>query len=261
MRRAAAAVTRDALLGGRVTLVQPARGYRAAIDAVFLAAAVPAAPGDRVLDAGAGAGAAALCLAARAPDVEVVGVEMQKTLVRFAAEGAALSGLARRVRVLAGDILAPPQALRPATFDHVMANPPFVERGRGTRAAVPGKALAATEGAATLEDWAAFCCRMARPKGSVTFIHRADRLDAMLAALKGKLGGIVVFPLWPGPLGPMAAGRTGRPAKSAKRVLVQGRKGIAAPLTLAAGLVLHRPDGRFTAAAEAVLRGGRALLL
>ncbi len=54
----APAVAEDALLGGRGRLVQPAEGYRAAIDPVFLAAAVPAAAGEAVLDAGAGAGAA-----------------------------------------------------------------------------------------------------------------------------------------------------------------------------------------------------------
>src|SRR6056297_2259973 len=72
---AAAGETRDALLGGRVWLRQPARGYRAGVDAVFLAAACPARPGARVLDLGCGVGAAALCLAARVPDLAITGVE------------------------------------------------------------------------------------------------------------------------------------------------------------------------------------------
>ena len=58
-----------------------------------------------------------------------------------------------------------------------------------------------------------------------------------------------MFPLWP------AAGR------AASRILVRARKQVAAPARLAAGLVLHEADGRFTAAAEAVLRGGEALAL
>ncbi|MBF0393554.1 MAG: methyltransferase, partial [Alphaproteobacteria bacterium] len=59
--------TDDTLLDGRVRLRQPTHGYRAAIDPVFLAAAVPAGAGQRVLDAGCGAGAALLCLCARVP--------------------------------------------------------------------------------------------------------------------------------------------------------------------------------------------------
>jgi tRNA1(Val) A37 N6-methylase TrmN6 len=59
----------------------------------------------------------------------------------------------------------------------------------------------------------------------------------------------VVFPLWAGE------------GRAASRVLVRARKQIAAPARLAPGLVLHEPDGRFTDAAEAVLREGRGLEL
>lgn len=254
-------VTRDALLGGRLTLVQPASGYRVAIDPVLLAAAVPAVAGESVLDAGAGVGAAALCLAARVPGVEVAGIEVQEDLFRLAVENAARNGLAGRVRFYAGDILAPPPTLPAGGFDHVMANPPFVERGRGTRAKHKAKARATMEGEATLAAWVRFCVGMAGPRGTVTFIHRADRLPALLAALSGKVGGLVVFALWPGPLVRGRLGGPGASAKPAKRVLIQGRKGISSPLTLAPGLVLHRRDGRFTAEAEAVLRRGRPLQL
>ena len=51
------AVTQDALLDGAVLLRQPEDGYRAAIDSVFLAAAVPAESGARVFEPGAGDGA------------------------------------------------------------------------------------------------------------------------------------------------------------------------------------------------------------
>jgi tRNA1Val (adenine37-N6)-methyltransferase len=53
----------DKFLMGRLRLLQPLRGYRAATDPVLLAAACPATPGQSVLDLGCGAGAAALCLA------------------------------------------------------------------------------------------------------------------------------------------------------------------------------------------------------
>ena len=84
---------------------------------------------------------------------------------------------------------------------------------------------------------------------TVTVIHRADRLDALLAQLSGRAGEIVVFPLWPG------AG------KAAKRVIIRARKGTATPTRLSPGLVLHEPDGRYTAAADAVLREGAGLAL
>ena len=49
--------TRDAFLGGRLTLSQPRNGFRAGLDSVLLGAAVPAGTG-RLLDMGAGVGTA-----------------------------------------------------------------------------------------------------------------------------------------------------------------------------------------------------------
>ena len=243
-------LTSDGLLGGRLNFAQPAEGYRVAIDPVLLAAAVPAAAGEQVLDLGAGAGAAALCLAARVAGCRVVGLERDGVLVRLANDNAARNALGERVAVMAGDLLRPPPRLAPGSFAHVMANPPHLEEGQGTASPYPGRAAARREGEATLEAWIGFALAMMRAKASLTLVHRADRLDAVLAALYGKLGEIVVFPLWPK--------ADGRPAK---RVIVHARKGSAAPLRLAFGLVLHRPDGRFTEAADAVLRGAGPLAL
>ncbi|MGI9501266.1 MAG: methyltransferase, partial [Geminicoccaceae bacterium] len=76
------ALSEDALLGGKVRFYQPERGYRVAVDPIFLAAAVPAASGEQILDVGAGTGAAMLCLAARMPSCRLVGVELQRDLLR-----------------------------------------------------------------------------------------------------------------------------------------------------------------------------------
>ena len=69
--------TNDLFLGGKVTALQPAKGYRAGIDAVLLAASVPAKAGETVLELGCGVGVASLCLAARVEGVEITGVELQ----------------------------------------------------------------------------------------------------------------------------------------------------------------------------------------
>ena len=216
---------------------------------MFLAAAVPAEPNQQVLDLGCGSGAASLCLAARLPGCHITGLELQRDLARLAGDNAALNGMGDRLSAIAGNLLRPPPRLSPGTFDHVMANPPFIEAGRGTAAPDPAKAAASIEGEASLADWVRFALVMARDKGSITFIHRADRIDALLGCIAGRAGEVVVFPLWPG---------AGQPAS---RVLVRARKQIHAPARLAPGLVLHEPDGRFTPEADSILRAGEPLTL
>lgn len=245
--------TEDTLLGGSVTLRQPKAGYRAAIDPLLLAAAVPAVSGESVLDVGSGVGAAALCLARRVEGCRVAGLELQPSLVRLAGDNAELNGLAERVQFLVGDLMAPPPRLAPGTFDHVMTNPPYLEAGRANVSPVPGKATANQETTAALAEWVRFCLAMVKRKGSVTFTHRADRLDALLAALalgKGSeaAGEITVFPLW-----------TRGDGQPAKRVILQARKDVATPLRLSPGLVLQGLDGDYTEAAQAVLRDGAEL--
>jgi tRNA1(Val) A37 N6-methylase TrmN6 len=172
---------------------------------------------------------------------------MQRDLVRLAGDNIILNGLEARASVMIGDLLHPPPRLSPGAFDHVMANPPFHRRSHGEPAEASGKSAATIEGDADLADWVRFSLAMVRSKGTVTFIHRADRIDALLGQIAGRAGEVVVFPLWPGP------------GKSASRILVRARKQTAAPARLAAGLVLHEADGQPSADADGVLREGRGL--
>lgn len=239
----------DTLLGGAVRLRQPAAGYRVAVDPVLLAASVPAASAERLLDIGTGVGAAALCYAHRVPGARVVGLELQAELVALARDNAVLNDLRDRVEIVAGDLLRPPPELPAGGFDHAIANPPYLPAGRADLPPDASKAASHVEGEATLDQWVSFAVRMVRPKGGVTFIHRADRLDELLALLHGRAGGVVVFPLWP------------KPGREAKRVIVRARPGVRTPARLAAGLVLHKADGGYTPEALRILRDGGALTL
>jgi tRNA1(Val) A37 N6-methylase TrmN6 len=257
-------VTQDALLGGQVTLRQHAAGYRVAMDPVLLAASVPAAPGEMVLDVGTGVGAAMLCLAWRVGGIKITGVEVQRELVHLAVENIAENGLAERVDVMVGDLQRPPPRMVPRSYDHVMANPPYFEAGRVRASGKDEKATANIEGAAGLSAWVDYCLSMARPGGTITMIHRTDRLTELLALLAGKAGDLVIFPLWPHqPLTEDGGANDSAeaPPMAAKRVIVQVIAGGKGPLRLAAGLVLHKANGNHTKAADSVLRDGAALML
>ena len=239
-------VTEDLILGGRVRLRQPRAGYRVAIDPVILAAATPARGPDRVLDVGMGVGAATFCLLARVPGCRISGIELQPALAELARENVRLNGAERSVTVIEGDISD--LATAPGGFDVVMTNPPYLEADKATRSPNEAKAWADSEGSAGLDEWVAFCCRAARPGGQVVIIHRADRLDALLAALVGRgCGGMTVIPLWP------------KPGKPAARVVVRAKLGSSGPLTLSPGLVMHDAAGRYTEAAQGILRHAERL--
>lgn len=237
--------TSDAFLGGRLTLRQPARGFRAGIDSVMLAAAVPAAPGERVLELGSGAGVAALCLAART-GAAVTGIEPQPDLVALAAENAAANALGALAAFAEGAVEAMPDLPRDH-FDHAMMNPPFYLEGREDTSPNAARRMALSADGAALGRWVKTARTHLHAKGTLTAILPADRLGAMLAALETGFGGVVVFPLWP------------RAGAAAKRVIVRALKGSRAPLALSAGLVLHEAEAKYSAAAEAVLRGGHEL--
>jgi tRNA1(Val) A37 N6-methylase TrmN6 len=105
------------------------------------------------------------------------------------------------------------------------------------------------ENAVGLPAWIEAMVAALKPKGRLTLIHRADRLDELLGELRRHAGEIVIFPLWP---------KSGRPSK---RVLVSARTGVATPLRIAPGLVLHESSGAYTEAARAVLEKGEPLVI
>ncbi len=242
-------LTEDAFLGGRLRLHQPADGYRAAIDPVLLAAAIPAQPGEAVADLGCGVATAGLCLLTRVPGIRVTGLELQPWLVELALRNAALNGCNGQFGVIAGDVAQPPAELTAVTYDHVMLNPPYLEAGATRVSTHELRRIATVEGPAGLEPWLTCAVALLRPRGSLTVIHRADRLHSILAVLSESCGDIVVFPLWP------------HEGEGAKRILVQGLKGSGGPLRVLPGLVLHDAAGGYTGAAEAVLRDAAGLAL
>ena len=246
----------DAFLGGALNILQPKSGYRAGVDAVLLAASVPASNGrpERYLDAGGGVGTVGLCVARRCPDANVVLLEREPALVDLARQNASRNGLAERVSVFSGDILAPASELAglglvAESFDHVLANPPFHVEGQGTPAPDPLKSVAHAIPEADLDQWGRLLARMAAPGGTATIIHKADALGKVMGALSGRFGGLRILPIYP------------REHSSAIRVIVHGTKGSRAPMTLLPPLILHGEGNSFLPAADAIFRSGAALPL
>jgi tRNA1(Val) A37 N6-methylase TrmN6 len=233
----------DPVLDGRIVLRQRTQGYRSGLDAALLAAACDSGPGQRVIEAGCGVGGALLAAAARRRESRFVGVERDADAQALAAENIALNRLADRVETILGDVGQGFRALGLDPFDAALANPPFFDDPAALRGPAPARtgAYIADDG---LSAWTAFLLKAVREGGTITLIHRADRLADILTLLAPKAGSFRIRPIHPFADQP------------AKRVLVRAIKTGKAPLMLLPPLVLHdRLGGKHTAEAEGILRG------
>lgn len=247
LRQNDAGVTEDRLLDGKIVLRQAKDGYRAGLDAVLLAQACDAPAGARVLEAGCGVGGALLCAARLREGVRFTGVERDPAAAALARGNADLNAQSDRVTIVEGDVAQGFNTLGLPAFDAAMANPPFFDDPAALRAPAPAKrgAWMADDG---LAGWIGFLLKAVREGGTITLIHRADRLGDILALLAPKAGSVQVRPIHPFADAP------------AKRVLVRAIKTGKAPLALLPPLVLHtRGEPAFTPQAEALMRGTGSL--
>ena len=238
--------TLDGLLNYRVALEQPAVGYRVSVDTVFLAAAVPAKAGDRVLDMGCGVGGAMLSVACRVAGVTGLGLEIQSDLAALCRRNIARNAFASGLDVQQNDATQLPPDLH-GLFDQVLINPPYHEESRHDVSSDRMKRAANSEKAGDLGLWIKSAAVALKLSGFLTLIHRADRQEEIIARLQNAFGSIEVLPLLP------------RKGEDAKRVIVRARKDVNRSVQIAHPLTLHKAEGGYTDQAEAVLRYCRAV--
>ncbi|MBB5046711.1 tRNA1(Val) A37 N6-methylase TrmN6 [Rhodopseudomonas rhenobacensis] len=239
-------LTEDGFLGGRLRLRQPKSGHRAGHDAMLLAAATAARPGDRVVDFGAGVGAAGLALARRVRGLELMLVEIDPALAELARGNAALNALSAevlRLDVTAGANAFAEAGLFPDSVDAVLMNPPFNDAARHRGSPDAARQRAHVAAPTTLESWVHAARRVLKSGGDLTLIWRADALAEVLATLDRGFGSLLILPVH------------AEPERPAIRVLVRATKGGRAPLALLQGLMLKDEEGAETLRAAAVLRG------
>jgi tRNA1(Val) A37 N6-methylase TrmN6 len=244
-----ASLTEDGFLNGRLRLLQPEKGFRAGIDSVFLAAAIPCAAGETVYEAGIGTGVAAMCLLARNPSIHLTGIEVAARYALLCEENAKRNGFAEHVRVIHADVkdaLRKDLASMPAhgSFSHAYANPPYFDENKSTSSPNLLKAQAHAFGPDDLDLWVKVLATMVTLRGTVTVVHRAETLGKLLQVMGERFGDLRIAPLY------------AREGTAASRVIVQGVKGSKAPMQLLPGLVLHDQNSQFTPEAEAILRDG-----
>ena len=242
-------ITDDAILGGRLRLLQPERGHRFGHDAILLAAAVPAQPGQRIAEFGAGVGAASLALLSRVPGLDATLIEFSDALCDLAARNIVRNGFSECARVVSLDVTASAQdfaaaGLKATSFDHVVMNPPFNDASHQASPDIERKTAHQGDG---LSKWIASAHGLLKQAGHVSVIWRADGLRDVLCALAPGFGAVSIFPIHPAPRRP------------AIRIVTIAAKGSRAPAQLMPSLTLNDEQRRPTVDAEAILREGGPL--
>ena len=245
----------DAFHNGGFYLTQPlGSGHRAGMDAMLLAATVPADARGALADLGAGAGAAALAAATRLPALSVDLIERAPVMAECARRSIALTEnahLSGRARVIQADVTLTGNRRRVAgladfAYDYVIMNPPF-NAGRDRKTPDPLKAQAhAMEIEDLFEHWLRTASAVLKPGGQVSIIARPESLADILVALGRRFGGVEITPVCP------------RRGDNAIRILVTAIKGSRARLTLRDPILIHDDPGHKFSALMGDINNGRA---
>jgi tRNA1Val (adenine37-N6)-methyltransferase len=175
------AQTVDTILGGALTIVQPAGGYRFAIDSILLARFIRPRRRARILELGAGCGVVSVIVAALHHPAKITAVELQSHLAAMIAYNARLNGTA--VTAICADIRQTIPGLMPAAFDYVVANPPYRAARRGRESPNPERRAARGGDGATLTAFVAAAARYADHGGKVAMVFTASRTAELIAAM------------------------------------------------------------------------------
>ena len=246
-------LTRDAFLGGRITVSQPRHGFRAGLDSVLLGAAI-AADSTALLDLGCGVGTAALVALAHNPVLAATMADQNVEMLALARLNAEENHFAARTTLIEVDVAAKgatrlAAGLRENAYSSVIANPPFFDSAGGTLARDGARADARHMGAESLDLWVKAAAGAAAAGAEIIFIYPIESLSPLLSAFAARFGAITIMPLSPRADAPVT------------RVLLRAIKGSRAPLTMLATRALHDAEGRaFAPQFDAILRGTARLV-
>ena len=212
------------------------------MDSILLARFASVRSRDRVLELGAGCGVIAMIIGATAQPREIVAIEIQPQMAKLAERNARANGFDNldcicadlRDRRIAG--------VSPASFDLVVANPPFHAVNAGRESPNRSRRQARGGGGASMPDFVAAARRYVRNGGRIAMIFAASRSAELISTLRAhRLEPKRIRFVHP---------RVELPAAS---VLVEARANGGVEAVIEPPLVLERTAGVYTEEARSIL--------
>lgn len=170
----------DDLQIGGLELIQNPSGFCFGVDAVFLSDFVKVKPEETVLDLGTGNGIIPILLSAKTGGKKFTGLEIQENTADMARRSVAYNHLEDRIEIVTGDIKEAAEIFKPAFFDVITTNPPYMLSQHGLRNPDDAKAIARHEVLCTLDDILRESMRLLQDKGRFYMIHRPFRLTEIM---------------------------------------------------------------------------------
>ncbi|MBR6487212.1 MAG: tRNA1(Val) (adenine(37)-N6)-methyltransferase [Lachnospiraceae bacterium] len=157
-------------------IIQNGKKFCFGMDAVLLSGFALVKEGERLLDIGTGTGIIPILLEAKSDGDHFTGLEIQEESAEMAARSVKLNGLTDKIDIICGDINDAGNLFKPASFDVITTNPPYMIGKHGLTGDNREKAIARHEIFCTLEDIAREAGQLLKDKGRFYMVHRPFRM-------------------------------------------------------------------------------------
>ncbi len=161
-------------------LIQNPKKFCFGVDAVFLSDFVKVKAGERALDLGTGNGIIPILLSEKTQGRHFTGLEIQQEMAEMARRSVDYNGLEDKVDIVTGDIKEAAEIFKPAFFDVITTNPPYMIADHGLRNPADAKAIARHEVLCSLDDILRESMSLLQDKGRFYMVHRPFRLTEIM---------------------------------------------------------------------------------
>ncbi|MBW1649882.1 MAG: methyltransferase [Deltaproteobacteria bacterium] len=237
-------LTKDTFFKGKLEAYQPKNGYRYSIDSIILAAYLCSTVSckDTIIDLGTGSGIIPLILAFKKKDINILGIELQKSLADIAKLNVSANNMTEKIKIAEADfrLFNKDSFFIPA--DVVVSNPPYRKAGSGKINPDFQKAIARHEIKASLKDIIATAKIMLKVSGRFVIIYPAVRMAELFYEMK-------IVGIEPKLIRSIHSKKN----KEAKLILTEGVKGGKSGVKVASPLIIYNDNGSYTQEIEDML--------
>jgi len=225
----------DELHRNNYKIIQKEQIFCFGMDAVLLSSFTQVRAGETVIDLGTGNGIIPILLEAKTAGKHFTGLEIQEESADLAKRSVIYNQQGERISILCGDIKETDTLFKPASFDVVTSNPPYMIHNHGLVNQGDKKAIARHEICLTLEELIRQTAKLLKDKGRFYMVHRPFRLSEIISIL-------VKYKLEPKRM------RFVHPFvdKEPNMVLIEALKGGKPRITIEKPLVVYQKQGVYT---------------